>query len=152
MFYEDFEIGQKYVTRTRYISGSEIQLIVGIMGATNPLFLSKETAKAKGYEGKISPGVVISAYAFGLEYQTGIYDNIIGLVGVEERFKAPLLHDAPLRAELEVVFKRETKRPDRGIVVFQRRCFSGEVELTESKLTFLYLRKNSKGSDNRIKN
>lgn len=141
MFYEDFEIGQKYVTRTRYISGSEIQLIVGIMGATNPLFLSEEIAKSKGYEGMISPGVVISAYAFGLEYQTGIYDNIIGLVGVEERIMAPLLHDSPLRSELEVVYKRETKRPDRGIVVFQRRCYSGEKKLTESKLMFIYLRK-----------
>jgi acyl dehydratase len=141
MFYEDFEIGQKYVTRTRYISGSEIQLIVGIMGATNPLFLSEEIAKSKGYEGMISPGVVISAYAFGLEYQTGIYDNIIGLVGVEERIIAPLLHDTPLRSELEVVYKRDTRRPDRGIVVFQRRCYSGEKMLTESKLTFLYLRK-----------
>lgn len=143
MFYEDFEIGQKYVTRTRYISGSEIQLIVGIMGATNPLFLSEEIAKSKGYEGMISPGVVISAYAFGLEYQTGIYDNIIGLVGVEEKIKAPLLHDAPLRSEMEVVFKRETKRPDRGIVVFQRGCYSGEKELTDSKLTFLYLRRDN---------
>ncbi len=141
MFYEDFEIGQKYMTRTRYISGSEIQLIVGMMGATNPLFLSEEIAKSKGYEGMISPGVLISAYAFGLEYQTGIYDNIIGLVGVEERIKAPLLHDAPLRSELEVVFKRETKDLGRGIVVFQRRCYSDEKELTDSKLTFLYLRK-----------
>ena len=94
MFYEDFEVGQKYVTRTRYISGSEIQLIVGIMGATNPLFLSEEIAKNKGYEGMISPGVVISAYAFGLEYQTGIYDNIIGLVGVEERIKPTHASDA----------------------------------------------------------
>jgi acyl dehydratase len=145
IFYEDFEIGQKYVTRTRYISGSEIQLIVGIMGATNPLFLSEEIAKSKGYEGMISPGVVISAYAFGLEYQTGIYDNIIGLVGVEERIKAPLLHNTPLRSELEVVYKRETKRPDRGIVVFQRRCYSNEKELTESKLTFLYLMRDDKG-------
>ena len=144
MFYEDFEIGQNYVTRTRYISGSEIQLIVGMMGATNPLFLSEEIAKDKGYEGTISPGVLISAYAFGLEYQTGIYDNIIGLVGVEEKFKAPLLHDTPLRSELEVVFKRETKNSSRGIVVFQRRCYSGEKELTESKLTFLYLRKDGK--------
>ena len=141
-FYEDFEIGSKFITRTRYVSGSEIELIVGLMGATNPLFLNKEIAMSKGFKGKITPGVVISAYAFGLEYQTGIYDNIIALVAVNEMsFIAPLLHGDPLRSELEVVNKKKTSRSDRGIVVFQRRCYVRENVILEAELTFLYLKK-----------
>jgi acyl dehydratase len=141
-FYEDFEIGNKFITRTRYVSGSEIELIVGLMGATNPLFLNKEIAMSKGFKGKITPGVVISAYAFGLEYQTGIYDNIIALVAVNEMsFIAPLLHGDPLRSELEVISKKKTSRSDRGIVVFQRRCYVREKVILEAKLTFLYLKK-----------
>jgi len=141
-FYEDFEIGNRFLTRTRFVSGSEIELIVGLMGATNPLFLNRDIAKSKGFKDKITPGVVISAYAFGLEYQTGIYDNIIALVGVDEmKYKAPLLHGDPLRSELEVIRMKETSRPDRGIVVFQRRCYVREKEILEAKLTFLYLRR-----------
>ena len=141
-FYEDFEVGCKSVTRTRFVSGSEIECIVGLIGATNPLFLSREAAQRKGFEGKITPGVVISAYAFGLEYQTGIYDNIVALVEVDEmRFRAPLLHGDPLRSELEVIRRRETSRPDRGIVVFQRRCYVGDRMIMEAKLKFLYLRR-----------
>ena len=141
-FYEDFEIGKKFITRTRYVSGSEIEHIVALMGATNPLFLNTDVAKSKGFEGKITPGVVISAYAFGLEYQMGIYDNIIALVGVEEmKFKAPLLHGEPLRSELEVISKKETSKPDRGIIVFQRRCYVREKKIMEAKLTFLYLKR-----------
>ena len=141
-FYEDFEIGSKFVTRTRFVSGSEIECIVGLIGATNPLFLSTEAAQSKGFKGKITPGAVISAYAFGLEYQTGIYDNIIALVEVEEmKFRAPLLHGDPLRSELEVIHKRETSRPDRGIVVFQRRCYVRDKMIIEAKLRFLYLRR-----------
>ena len=140
-FYEDFEIGNRFITRTRFVSGSEIELIVGLMGATNPLFLNKELAESKGFEGKITPGVMISAYAFGLEYQTGIYDNIIALVEVNEmRFMAPLLHGDPLRSELEVIHKKKTSRPDKGIVVFQRRCYVREKEILKAKLTFLYLK------------
>jgi len=144
-FYEDFEIGNKFVTRTRFVSGSEIELIVGLMGATNPLFLNKDVAESKGFEGKITPGVLISAYAFGLEYRTGIYDNIIALVAVDEmKFKAPLLHGDPLRSELEVIHTKETSRPDRGIIVFQRRCYVREKEIIEAKLTFLYLKSTHK--------
>lgn len=139
-FYEDFKIGNKFITRTRFVSGSEIEHIVALMGATNPLFLNKEVARSKGFEGKITPGVVISAYAFGLEYQTGVYDNIIALLEVDEmRFRAPLLHGDPLRSELEVIEKRKTSRPDSGVVVFQRRSYVGKKMIMEAKLTFLYL-------------
>ncbi len=114
------------------------------MGATNPIFLSAEAARSKGFEGKITPGAVISAYAFGLEYQTGVYDNIVALIEVDEmRFRAPLLHGSPLRSELEVIHKRETSRPDRGIVVFQRRCYVGDRMIMEAKLKFLYHRRQS---------
>lgn len=138
-FYEDLEIGDKIVTRTRLLTSSEIECIIALLGATNPLFLSEELAQSKGFEGKVTPGFVISAYAFGLEYQTGVYDNIVALIEVDEmKFKAPLIHGSPLRAELEVIFRRDTSRPDRGLVVFQRRCYSEETMIMEAKLKFLY--------------
>ena len=141
-FYENFKIGNIFTTKTRFVSSSEIECIVGLMGATNPLFLNQEVAQRKGFKGKITPGVVISAYAFGLEYQTGIYDNIIALIEVDkEKFKEPLLHGDPLRSELEVIEKRDTSRADRGIIVFKRRCFVLDKEIMEAKLKFLYLRK-----------
>lgn len=145
-FYEDLEVGSRLVTRTRFVSGSEIECIVGLMGATNPIFLNEEAARGRGFEGKIAPGAVISAYAFGLEYQTGVYDNIVALVEVDEmRFKAPLLHGDPLRSELEVIHRRETSRPDRGIVVFQRRCYVRDKLIMEAKLKFLYRRREPGG-------
>ena len=147
-FYEDLKVGDKIVTRTRYITGSEVEVITALTGITNPLFQDTEEARRRGFEGKITPGAVISAYAFGLEYQTGIYDNIIALVEVDEmRFKAPLKHGDPLRSELEVIYKRETSRPERGLVVFQRRCYVREKIIMEAKLKFLYLRRTGGASD-----
>ena len=49
-FYEDFEIGNRFLTRTRFVSGSEIELLVGLVGATNPLFLNRDVAKSKGFK------------------------------------------------------------------------------------------------------
>jgi len=141
-FYEDLEVGNKFVTRTRLVTGSEIELIAALVGVTNPMFQSMEAAQRKGFKGKITPGAIIEAYAFGLEHQTGIYDNMVALVEVDEmKFKEPLLHGSPLRSELEVISKRGTSRPDRGLVVFQRRCYVGEREILEAKLKFLYFKR-----------
>ena len=153
LFYEDFKVGNKYTTRTRFISGSEIETVVSLMGATNPLFLNTDVATSKGFEGKITPGVLISAYAFGLEYQTGIYDNIIALIGVDDmKFKAPLLHGCSLRSELEVISKKETSKTDRGIIIFQRRCYVKEKEIMEAKMVFLYLKRRVHINETNIKN
>jgi len=51
------------------------------------------------------------------------------------------LHGDPLRSELEVIRKKDTSHRDRGIVVFQRRCYVREKEILEAKLTFLYLKR-----------
>jgi acyl dehydratase len=141
-FFDDFNLGEKFVTRERFVSGSEIELIVGLMGAYNPLFLNETIAKEKGFEGKITPGVLISAYAFGLEFQTGVYDNIIALIEVKNmKYKAPLFQGDFLRSELEVIKKNETSRSDRGIIVFERKCYVREKEIITAKLVFLYLKK-----------
>ena len=149
-FYEDFEVGNKFVTRTRVITGSEIELIAALVGVTNPMFQSTEAAQKKGFKGKITPGAVIDAYAFGLEYQTGIYDNIVAVVEIDEmKFKEPLLHGSTLRSELEVIHKRETSRPDRGLVVFQRRCYVEDKEILEAKVKFLYFKRGSAQTSDR---
>ncbi|MFQ5710721.1 MAG: MaoC family dehydratase [Candidatus Geothermarchaeales archaeon] len=144
-YYEDFEIGNKVVTRSRIVSSADVELFASFIGAYNPLFLSEEVAKSKGFRGKIAPGPLTIAFSFGLEYQAGIYDNIIALLGIDDlRFKAPLLQGDELRSELEVINKRETSRGDRGIVTFQRRCYSGRgEEVMEAKVTLMFFKRNS---------
>lgn len=130
------------MTRTRYISSSEIELFVALSGAYNPLFLSSEVAQSKGFKDRIAPGVAIGAFSFGLEYQTGVYDNIVGLLEVDEmKYRGPLLHGDPLRVELEVIYKRETSRGDRGIIEFLRKCYVKDKIIMDAKLTFLYLKR-----------
>ena len=50
-FYEDLKVGDKIVTRTRYITGSEIEIITALTGITNPLFQDAEEARRRGFEG-----------------------------------------------------------------------------------------------------
>jgi hypothetical protein len=49
---------EQFVTRTRFVSGSGIELIMDFMGATNPLFLNRDVAKSKDFEVNITPGLL----------------------------------------------------------------------------------------------
>jgi len=60
-FYEDFEVGNGFVTQTRVITGSEIELIAGLVSVTNPIFQSTEAAHKKRFKRKITPGAVIDS-------------------------------------------------------------------------------------------
>ena len=141
-YYEDLEVGQRFTTRTRIVTSSEVELFSNLLGITNPAMFDAKAAARVGFSGKITPGVLISAFAFGLEYQTGVFDNIVALLEIDQnRFKAPLMHGQRLRSEIEVVSKRETSRQDRGIVVFQRHCYADDVDIAEAKMTFLYSRR-----------
>ena len=85
-----------------------------------------------------------------MEYQTRIYDNIVAVVEIDKmKFKEPLLHGSTLGSELEAIHKRETSLPDRGLMVFERRCYAEDKEILEAKSKFLYFKRGSTPNSNR---
>ncbi|MEM4189979.1 MAG: MaoC/PaaZ C-terminal domain-containing protein, partial [Candidatus Caldarchaeum sp.] len=90
MFYEDFQIGQEFKTTSRTVTPTDIELFTSLTWAVNPLFLSEQFARERGFSTRIAPGALIIGFAIGLLYQTGILDHIIALAGIEKlSFKSP---------------------------------------------------------------
>ncbi|MEM1545767.1 MAG: MaoC/PaaZ C-terminal domain-containing protein [Candidatus Methanomethylicia archaeon] len=124
MFYfDDFKIGDKFTSRPRILTSTDIDLFTGITGAVNPLFLSDEVARKRGFEGRIAPGLLVLSVAVGLLYQLGLFDNIIALLGINDlKFTSPVRPGDEVNAECEVVEKKEVKTGDRGIVRLKITC------------------------------
>jgi acyl dehydratase len=62
--------------------------------------------------------------------QTGlIHGTGMAYLGGELRIVAPVLQDDTIRVEVEVVDKRETKKPDRGIVTYRHRVLNQRDEV-----------------------
>ena len=62
--------------------------------------------------------------------QTGlIHGTGMAWLGGEIRIVAPVLAGDTIRVEIEVVEKRETKKPDRGIVTYRHRVLNQRDEL-----------------------
>jgi acyl dehydratase len=79
--------------------------------------------------------IVNSAFTLGLMVGLSVGDTTLGTtvgnLGFEEvRFPRPVFHGDTIRAETEVLQKRESKsRPNQGIVTFMHRAYNQRDEL-----------------------
>jgi len=144
LYFDDFKIGDKFTSRSRIITTTDVDLFTGVTGAVNPLFLSDEAARRRGFEGRITPGLLVLSIAVGLLYQIGLFDNIIALLGISDlRFTSPVRPGEEVSAECEVAEKKEVKTGDRGIVKLKITCknITKNSISIEGFITLLYPKK-----------
>ena len=144
LYYEDFKVGDKFVTPAKTITEGAITMMVGLGGFTVPLFTDEEYAKTTIYKGLIAPGRMTLYMMGGLSEQLGIFHGtVVGLVGIDKvRMKNPLRAGDTIKVEMEITGMRETKNPRHGIIVHKETCLNqrGEI-LLEDEVTHLMLRK-----------
>src|SRR5499426_523940 len=101
--YEEHEVGAKYETLGRTVTEADVCAFVNLCG--------------------FSEGLVIQT---GLIHGTGM-----SYLGSEIKIVAPVLVGDTLRVRVVVTDKRETKKPDRGIVTYHHEVVNhrGEIVL-----------------------
>ena len=140
LFLDEYKIGATYTTLGRTVSETDIVNFVNLGGFTEPLFMDMEyVAKESVFGRRAAPGVMTFALSEGLVMQTGlIHGTGMAWLGGEVKVTAPVLEGDTIRVEIEIADKRETKKPDRGIVTFKHRVLNqrGEtvMELTLQRM------------------
>jgi acyl dehydratase len=140
VYFDDYKVGVTYQTLGRTISETDIVNFVNLGGFTEPLFMDMEYVKKESLFGaRMAPGVMTFAMSEGLVMQTGLIHGVgMAWLGGEVKVTAPVLAGDTIRVEVEIVDKRETKKPDRGIVTYKHRVLNqrGEtvMELTLQRM------------------
>jgi acyl dehydratase len=140
LFFDDYRIGATYQTLGRTVSETDIVNFVNLGGFTEPLFMDMEyVAKESVFGRRAAPGAMTFALSEGLVMQTGlIHGTGMAWLGGEVKVTAPVLEGDTIRVEVEIADKRETKKPDRGIVTYKHRVLNqrGEtvMELTLQRM------------------
>jgi acyl dehydratase len=121
--FEGFRVGDRYETLGRTISDYEILQFVTLAGFIEPLFMDLEYIRRESvFRTRVAPGVLTFALSEGLVLQTGILHGTgLALLSYDVRVLGPVLAGDTIRVAIEVADKRETKKPDRGIVTFRHR-------------------------------
>lgn len=143
-FYEDFNTGEKYTSPGKTITDSHITLMVGLAGYNEPYFLDEEAAKKTIFGGRVAPGRMTLFLMGALAEQIGIFhDTAMAMVGLDKvRIKSPLRAGDTIRVVAEIIDKKETSRPDRGIVVHKETCYNQKDEVVaEVEVTHLVKRR-----------
>ena len=125
------KIGEVYRTLARTVSETDIVNFVNQCGFTEPLFIDMEYVKRESvFKRRAAPGALTFALSEGLVMQTGlIHGTGMAFLGGELKVVAPVLEGDTIRVEVEVADKRETKKPDRGIVTYRHRVLNQRDEV-----------------------
>lgn len=150
LYFEDLEVGDSAVTMSRTITEADIINFMGISGVFEELHMSLEYIEKHSIFGKrISPGPLTFIIAEGLAVQLGLFHRTgMALLGIEHMtWKAPVFCNDTVHVEIEVLAKKETSKPDRGVVTFRHvvRKQTGEAVMEMEKIRMI--RRRSAGTD-----
>ena len=139
MYFEDFKVGQQYLTKGRTITETDLILFSGISGVYSPLHLDEEYCKNTIFKRRIAHGPLVMAISNGLVGMLNLYeDSLIALLEIECKFNNPVFIGDTVKATEIVCSKRETKKAGRGIVVFERHIYNqNEDEVKNIKVVVL---------------
>ncbi len=122
LYFDDLEIGDVATTMSRTITETDIVNFMGLSGVFEELHMSVEYIKKNSMFGaRVSPGPLTFIIAEGLAIQLGlIHHTGMALLGINDvRWPAPTFCGDTITGTLECISKRESSKPDRGVVVFK---------------------------------
>ncbi len=117
MYFEDFKVGDRIVTRARTITEADIVNFAAFSGDWYPLHVDAEYARGTVFGERIAHGLLVLSAASGL---TPLYDwAIIAFYGMDKlRFLAPTKIGDTIHVEIEITSCR--RKDFGGVVTFQQ--------------------------------
>jgi acyl dehydratase len=120
--FEQFKTGDEYVCQGRTVTEADVVHFAGLSGDYNPLHTDEEFGKTTPFGGRIAHGVLILAIATGQINQTGLFEGTsLALLQQTIKYVGAVKLGDTVHLEFKVVEKKETSKPDRGILTLENR-------------------------------
>lgn len=117
--FDEFQIGNRYASQARTVTEADVVLFAGLSGDFNPLHTDAEFAGSTPFGERIAHGMLIAAMATGMANWTGIFEGTtLALMEQVIRYRGTVRFGDTIHLELSVSEKKETSKPDRGVVKF----------------------------------
>jgi acyl dehydratase len=128
-FFEDFRVGDRYRTHARLITDVDHDAFCHLVGYTIPLFLDDGYARTRGLPGRLCPSHLVMSFSTAMSSDL-LGDSVLALLGIEHaRFLEAVRPGDTIRTEIEVVDKRLSTKPSRGVVVLRDHVYNQHDEL-----------------------
>jgi acyl dehydratase len=117
-FFEDIQVGEKYLTPARTVTETDIVDFAGLSGDFNAIHTDEVFCRHLGLPGRIAHGLLTLSILSGLNERVGYTEGtILAFLGMNNLSYAKYVTPGDtIHAEVEVISKRESSKPGRGIV------------------------------------
>lgn len=140
LYFDDFHIGQKFVTRARTVTEADVVNFAGLSWDHNQLHTNREYAQSTRFGERIAHGLLGVIIHAGLSYQL-TEDSILALLELSWKFKAPIFIGDTIHVEQMVDGLKESSQSDRGILTFDKKIINQRGEVVQTGKTTLLLAK-----------
>jgi acyl dehydratase len=145
LYFDDFQVGQKFYTKSRTITEADVVNFAGLSWDHNQLHTDAEYAANTQFKKRIAHGLLgVIAHA-GLSYQL-TEDSILALLELTWKFKAPIYLGDTIHVEQVVREMRESSAGDRGVLTFAKKVINQRGEVVQTGTTTILLAKRAKAA------
>lgn len=144
-YFEDFEVSDVIVTARRTVTEADVTTFAGISGDFNPLHTDEEFMKTTPFGGRIAHGLLSVAIGTGLINQMGIFEGTnLALLNMNIKFLGAVKFGDTIHLELKTVEKKETSKPEKGIITFDANVKNQEDETVVEMQWILMMKRKEK--------
>jgi acyl dehydratase len=139
-YFEDIRVGDEYLSPGRTVTEADIVAFAGLSGDYNVLHTDAEYMKSSIFGERIAHGLLGLSISSGLGMRAVARPfATMAFLGMRWRFKGPIRIGDTIRVRLRVSDRRETTKPDRGIVTVQRTVVNQRDEVVQEGETELMI-------------
>lgn len=115
--FDEFVIDEEIVGGARTVTEADVVNFACLSGDFHPEHMNEEYARKGPLGERIAHGLLVLSMATGLMNQTGVFEGTsIAILEVTARFVKAVKFGDTIRAIQRVVGKKETSKPDRGVL------------------------------------
>lgn len=141
--FDEFENDEVIMTASRTVTEADVINFAGISGDFNPLHTDETFMARSAFGTRIAHGMLVMSIATGLANQLGAFEGTtIAVLNMNVAFKGAVKPGDTIRLKLVVGEKKESSKPDRGIIIFNNEVLNQNDEVVlETQWTIMMSRK-----------
>ncbi|PYM35935.1 MAG: acyl dehydratase [Candidatus Rokuibacteriota bacterium] len=136
-YFDDIQPGEEYESPGRTVTETDIVIFAGLSGDYNVLHTDAELMKHSIFGERIAHGLL------GLAIQAGLFTRAtqayatLAFAGLRWKFKGPIKIGDTIKLRAKVIAKKETGKPDRGLITLERTVLNQRGEVVQEGETDL---------------
>jgi len=143
-FFDDFVVGEEYITPTRTLTETDVVLFAAMSGDYNELHTSEAFGKTTQFGKRIGHGLLGLAVSHGLFFRLGLVEGTaIAFLGIDSwKFEAPFFLGDTIRVKVRVAEKTPSRsKPDRGVIRFFFQVLKEDQSVIQSGFKTIMIRR-----------